>query len=535
MLETAVAKSSLDRSAARRHQGTFPVPDNVNDREFPLPGVRLESTNVTQGDGTGGLARVIRISTGPGIADYVTHEQEFTYSTYGIHVGQDDRLTFFGEGQYISVHLIDCRDDSPQAGDEITIELAVSPHRVLIIPKGVAHTLDGLGGVVTRDEPVWYADVNPDWEPDNDLVSFPRTSDTVPLVQTNQHLLPVAAHLLVSRRCLPRRHPGFVAGGVGRTGSRTSPPPGHGARVPAERDRPAPPLQLADETPLDEGGLGNAPADVRMASLRGVDAAHLVLTDIDLSTCQFAGTVHPDQLRMEGTCHLAPAPAGWQWHGWLPVRWTPRRTLAEEQHWRAIRGYSGWAHASADAELHLPGAAALAPVYRQLRNSLEDAKNEPGAADFYYGEMEMRRHDKSRPRAERALLAVYWTICGYGLRASRAAVLLALTMAATFCTLVLWGLPKEAPKPEATGSVTGQKISLTTNTPAPRNPTGALTQRFSGKRVEKALQVVLNSVIFRSSGQNLTTVGTYTEMGSRFVEPVLLGLALLAVRGRVKR
>jgi hypothetical protein len=42
-------------------------------------------------------------------------------------------------------------------------------------------------------------------------------------------------------------------------------------------------------------------------------------------------------------------------------------------------------------------------------------------------------------------------------------------------------------------------------------------------------------VAFRSSGQKLTTPGTYIEMTSRFLEPALLGLAALAVRGRVKR
>ncbi|WP_405764067.1 hypothetical protein [Streptomyces sp. NBC_00080] len=42
-------------------------------------------------------------------------------------------------------------------------------------------------------------------------------------------------------------------------------------------------------------------------------------------------------------------------------------------------------------------------------------------------------------------------------------------------------------------------------------------------------------MIFRSSSQDLTTVGTYTEMASRLAEPVLLGLAVLAIRGRVKR
>ncbi|MFB7216126.1 hypothetical protein [Streptomyces sp. NPDC056255] len=37
------------------------------------------------------------------------------------------------------------------------------------------------------------------------------------------------------------------------------------------------------------------------------------------------------------------------------------------------------------------------------------------------------------------------------------------------------------------------------------------------------------------SGQDLTTSGTYIEMLSRVTEPVLLGLAVLAVRNRVER
>jgi hypothetical protein len=40
-------------------------------------------------------------------------------------------------------------------------------------------------------------------------------------------------------------------------------------------------------------------------------------------------------------------------------------------------------------------------------------------------------------------------------------------------------------------------------------------------RAERAARVVVNSVVFRSSGQNLTTVGTYIEMASRLLEPTL--------------
>lgn len=85
------------------------------------------------------------------------------------------------------------------------------------------------------------------------------------------------------------------------------------------------------------------------------------------------------------------------------------------------------------------------------------------------------------------------------------------------------------------GAVHLDRIVLTTDTPDPVNPSGPLTERVTTERFEKSLRAVINSVILRSSGQDLTTTGTYTEMISRLAEPVLLGLAVLAVRSRVKR
>jgi hypothetical protein len=110
-------------------------------------------------------------------------------------------------------------------------------------------------------------------------------------------------------------------------------------------------------------------------------------------------------------------------------------------------------------------------------------------------------------------------------------------MAVTIAAIVLWGLPADDPSPTTTGRqvAVGQKIVFTTDTPDPVNPTGPLIERVTTERLEKSLRVVINSVIFRSSGQDLTTTGTYTEMTSRLAEPVLLGLAVLAVRSRVKR
>ncbi len=224
---------------------------------------------------------------------------------------------------------------------------------------------------------------------------------------------------------------------------------------------------------------------VRAQSLRGVDAAHLVLTDIDLTDCRFAVTIHPDQLRLEGRCLLAATPSGLHRRGLWPVRWAPRRILAEEHHWRAARAGTDagiWTAASGGEQVLEP--AALAPVYRQLRKAFEDGKDEPGAADFYYGEMEMRRHDTDTPRAEQALPAVYWALSGYGLRASRALGWLLAAMTVTVLAMMLWGLPQETQYEEHRYNDRPQhhpdhRHSRTRSTRAARTQSGC---RLSGSR-----------------------------------------------------
>jgi hypothetical protein len=98
------------------------------------------------------------------------------------------------------------------------------------------------------------------------------------------------------------------------------------------------------------------------------------------------------------------------------------------------------------------------------------------------------------------------------------------------------GLPDSSPDQTATGKVpaSGGEVTLVLKKSDPKL-TAPMGQRFTMDRFDKSLQVVFNSVLFRSSGQNLTTWGTYTEMASRLIEPVLLGLAVLAIRGRIKR
>lgn len=268
---------------------------------------------------------------------------------------------------------------------------------------------------------------------------------------------------------------------------------------------------------------------VRVVSLRGLDALSVTLTDVDLSVCRFAGLQRVDQVVLDGRCVFADGPGG------------RRRVLAEEHHWRATQaaqsggrrqGSGGWVRLP-DREgqsTEVVGPERLEVLYRQLRKALEDAKNEPGAADFYYGEMEMRRAATIR-RTERWLLGLYWVISGYGLRARRALAWLALLAVISIAGMTWFGFPHTAKDQIATGTVT---------TPAGRQPIN-LTIRQSDPvgpfpdRLEKATEVTVNAVIFRNPDADLTTAGRYLNIVARILGPILLGLTILAVRNLVKR
>lgn len=304
------------------------------------------------------------------------------------------------------------------------------------------------------------------------------------------------------------------------------------------------PFKTGNAEAMDEWSLSG---DVRakVTSLAGVDAANAVLTDVDLSGCVFSGAHHLDQIRLEGRCLFATAPRGWQrGRGRIPMRrWTRRKVLAEEAAWRAApeRGAlarAGWSNPGGkDHPVPAPSPAQLAVLYRQLRKALEDGKDTPGAADFYYGEMEARRHDtQGTPHGERALLHAYWLLSGYALRASRALGFLAATATATFLLMMTIGLPDNQLNPQITGTqpAPGDHVELTQSTPDPAL-TLPLAQRFTADRADKAALVVVNSVIFRSTGATLTGPGTWIEIISRIGEPILLGFAAVAARGRVQR
>ena len=178
-------------------------------------------------------------------------------------------------------------------------------------------------------------------------------------------------------------------------------------------------------------------------------------------------------------------------------------------------GATGWdapaVRAPEDAEPASPAPEQIAAIYRALRKGREDGKDEPGAADFYYGEMEMRRQRprgqeaerRAAPAGERLVLWLYWLVSGYGLRASRALASLALTVVVFALLFGWWGT-----RPD---------------------------QDF-GRTLLFSLQST--SSLFRvpeTPGFALTAAGELMQVVLRLLGPLFFGLALFSLRGRVKR
>ncbi len=335
------------------------------------------------------------------------------------------------------------------------------------------------------------------------------------------------------------------------------------ARVSLQRARFAALSSVAGMYPVSAGSVLSAP---KLTSLQEVNTANLAVTDVDLSLCYFVGAQRLDQIRLQGHCKFDSPPRGLRFGlAWPPVWWwSNRQTLAEERTWRATtRKYSGWFAASDTGSVPGGGPAAsgieaavragtvtgttesrsvgfpiedaedarsrlggpqrdrrrlsteglgerlvppelLVGLYRQLRKAQEDAKNEPGAADFYYGEMEMRRHAPTTPWPERLIVTAYWAISGYGLRATRALITLALLILASAALLRYTGFSGKAPS-------------------------------YVHSLLYAGGSVLSLDLAVRNLPHVLTAWGAVIRIMLRIAGPVCLALAALALRGRVKR
>lgn len=279
--------------------------------------------------------------------------------------------------------------------------------------------------------------------------------------------------------------------------------------------------------------INSLPLKCAVSSLERANVVELALTAVTLSHCHFAGAHGLDKIRIGSNCAFLLTPNWWRWKRFTPRRmYTRRRILFEEVGWRRANGAT-YPLSPLD----------VSTIYRDLRKSLEDAKNEPAAADFYYGEMEMRRLsgksfsaltgrvERGTPFVERMLLAAYWALSGYGLRASRA--LLALTFlvliaASTFTHEEFATV--SPPQPQITSVDLSSGAVHLTSAPPQVKPSFSMALEHAARQSFSILQP-------KSADSEIVThgFGTLLDFLLRFAGPALVALAVLAVRGRTKR
>jgi hypothetical protein len=228
--------------------------------------------------------------------------------------------------------------------------------------------------------------------------------------------------------------------------------------------------------------------------------------------------------------------------------------IAEEYQWRVSRIGSDRASRWDSADRQPPAwlevepltAKQIAVLYRALRKGLEDDKDEPGAAEYYYGEMEMRRQARReftewewRSRhfghwatalTEYAILWLYWLVSGYGLRAWRALAtfLVVLVVAAGLCAFG-GGFASST----TAASTSPAATTLPASTSSPGAPTTATADTSFGEALVYSARTVIG--LTREPQPRLSRFGDVVQILLRILGPVLLGLAVLSVRGRVKR
>jgi uncharacterized protein YjbI with pentapeptide repeats len=327
--------------------------------------------------------------------------------------------------------------------------------------------------------------------------------------------------------------------------------------------------------------LNKNPPRCRLSKLERSTADELVLAGVVLDRCTFAGAHGLDKMRIGADCSFGRTRDRTSEDAFTRSRMvTGRRIIAEEIAWRkAHTGRTGTAQRNQRGEAPASTllAADIAGIYRDLRKGMEDVKNEPEAADFYYGEMEMRRlagrdrgawqlrawrlfrrvagpergalqlqvwrlfrrlaargsgtHFRRGHQAqsvtERILLQGYWAVSGYGLRAWRAITMLLVLIMAAALLFSYQGLATRT-SPERIESINPKNGAVTyvhANSPAPEFLSAL---NFSARESISLLHADSPSV--KTQG-----VGTLIDFVLRLAGPVLLAFIVLALHARTKR
>jgi hypothetical protein len=281
-------------------------------------------------------------------------------------------------------------------------------------------------------------------------------------------------------------------------------------------------------------------AERRPASLlylSQVDVGNLTLSGVNLSNCRISNVHNLDKLNLEDVNFL-PAPKHEWDYGLARSHWrnSRRQVLFDEAVWRQAR------HPKSHWKTYLskvaPGTDKLqlkpnspdytAGLYRRLRKAREDSKDEPGAADFYYGEMEMRRHSEGNGFGARLLMTLYWALSGYGLRATRSMVALLLVLTLGVIGFLTFGFD------HATSESYVFVWDNARSSPAYEHVTTPGEKPGLSAAISYTIESA-TSLIRSPQSLPLTDSGTALEVFLRIIGPTLLGLTILALRNRVKR
>ena len=182
---------------------------------------------------------------------------------------------------------------------------------------------------------------------------------------------------------------------------------------------------------------------------------------------------------------------------------------------------------AAPSQVRGAAAGSVAETYRVLRKALEDNKDHAGASDFYYGEMEMRRRAAPLDSVEWWLLTAYRTVSGYGLRAWRAVTALAAVIGVAGLLFSFECLAR------LTTTSVIDKINMQSGKAT------YLTPDEGGLPWWRATLFAAQETValFRTNQTGVTLVGFgyIVDLAVRILGPVLLALAILAIRNRTKR
>jgi uncharacterized protein YjbI with pentapeptide repeats len=263
---------------------------------------------------------------------------------------------------------------------------------------------------------------------------------------------------------------------------------------------------------------GDPAAQPKLLTLRGAQVAALSISGLDLSECRFFGAHGLESLIVEPSC---------EWpHTSRRIHCVAREMIAEELNWRYEKVASSWlgclvqrlgrrtAPSALSHEDGLLKPEQLAALYRSLRKAREDNNDQAGASDLYYGEMEMRRHTPAhsghgwaRARADKLIITQYWALAGYGLRATRALSAFAGLILLAAILLDHCGFTVHATYWQAAWFAAKSSVSL----------------------------VHVSEALPSSPEAHLSTLGEIIGVGIRVAGPILLGLAALSLRSRIKR